>query len=623
LEFEGSTIVSARVFDPLNQRSLEQVKSVRLTPVGEWAAVCLNVPAGTGLGEYLPDDTVAVWSDLRHIEEHASAYQHVLSESGNTDVTLSFASAREQIDRKSALRLFIGGEEVEGSVPLTTDFLPVEGASLVQKDIIEPDMSDSARRQFLAALKERVSRGQQVCLFFDTKGSLDRYIELNPEGFPTQGFQMEVGSMSDGFSSEESGLTIVSEKELFGHRKTTRGRYAPHAGPPRPAPQAGARITDTADLHAGDLVVHIQHGIGRYIGLQKIVFDGQLQEVITIEYADAVLLHVPLSQSHLLSLYVGVSGHSARLHQLGGTRWRKEKDGAQDAIQDFAAALLEMQAERQVLEGHAFAPDVPWQHEFEAAFPYRETPDQEQAIKDVKRDMESTRPMDRLICGDVGFGKTEVAIRAAFKAVMDGRQVAVLVPTTILCQQHFQTFCQRMAAYPIRIEMLSRLCPSGLRRKVAADMRAGSVDIVVGTHGLLQPGIAFANLGLVIIDEEQRFGVRHKEMLKHMRRLVDVLTMTATPIPRTLYMGLTGTKDLSVVQTPPERRLPVTTIVTENTDIVVRTAIMRELSRDGQVYYLYNRVMTIDKVLAGLCALVPEARIAVAHGQMRPGELAG
>ncbi|MEI6219431.1 MAG: DEAD/DEAH box helicase, partial [bacterium] len=341
-----------------------------------------------------------------------------------------------------------------------------------------------------------------------------------------------------------------------------------------------------------------------------------------LEYADAVLLHVPLSQAHLLSLYVGVSGHRPRLHQLGGTRWRKEKDGAQEAIEDFAASLLEVQAEREVLEGHAFAPDTPWQHEFEAAFPYRETPDQDQAIRDVKRDMESKRPMDRIICGDVGFGKTEVAIRAAFKAVMGGRQVAVLVPTTVLCQQHFQTFCQRMAAYPIRTEMLSRLCPLGQRRQIAADIRAGLVDIVIGTHSILQPGIEFANLGLVIIDEEQRFGVRHKELLKHMKRLVDVLTMTATPIPRTLYMGLMGSKDLSVVQTPPERRLPVTTVVTENTDVVVRTAIMRELSRDGQVYYLYNRVMTIDKVLTRLNSLVPEAKIAVAHGQMHPSELA-
>lgn len=622
LEFEGPVLVSARTFDPVSQRSLGQVKSVRLAPVGEWAGLGDTKSDITGIGAYLPDNTVVVWSHLPSVEDHALAYQEILSESGNTGVSLPFAMARDQLAGKAAAQLDVGGEGGSEQSRMAVDFMPVDGASAVQKDIIEPDTSEGARRRFLAQLRARVDRGQQVRLFFDTRGSLDRYVELNQEDLPADGFLLEVGTVSDGFTSDEFGLAVVSEKELFGHRKTTRGRYDPRASAIRPAPPVGARISDTTDLHPGDLVVHIQHGIGKYLGLQKILFDGQLQEVVTLEYAEGVLLHVPLSQSHFLSLYVGVSGHSARLHQLGGTRWRKEKEGAQNAIEDFAASLLEVQAERQVLEGHAFSADVPWQHEFEAAFPYRETPDQEQAINDVKRDMESKRPMDRLICGDVGFGKTEVAIRAAFKAVMDGRQVAVLVPTTVLCQQHFQTFCQRMAAYPVRVEMLSRLCPTSLRRKIATDLRAGSVDIVIGTHCLLQPGIEFANLGLVVIDEEQRFGVRHKEMLKHMRRLVDVLTMTATPIPRTLYMGLTGAKDLSVVQTPPERRLPVTTIVTESTDAVVRNAVMRELSRDGQVYYLHNRVMTIEKVRERLCSLVPEARIAVAHGRMCPGELA-
>lgn len=622
LEFEGPVLVSARVFDPCDQHSRGQVESVRLTPVGEWVAVCRDGPDGTGLCEYLPDDTIVVWSDLRDVEEHAAAYWGILSETGNTGASIPFALARGRLDERSVFQLFVGGETDPGSVPFTVDFLPIEGTSCVRKGFIEPDLTDSARRRFLNELTDRVSRGQHVRLFFDTRGSMDRYVEMNPGRLPAKGFHLEVGAMSDGFTSEEFGLAVVSETELFGRRKTTRGRYDPRAATARPSSPVGTRIADTADLQPGELVVHIQHGIGRYLGLRKIVFDGQLQEVMTIEYADGVLLHVPLSQAHLLSLYVGVSGRAAALHQLGGTRWRKEKDGAQNAIEDFAASLLQVQAERQVLKGHAFAADAPWQHEFEEAFQYRETPDQEQAIKDVKHDMESNRPMDRLICGDVGFGKTEVAIRAAFKAVMDGTQVAVLVPTTVLCQQHFQTFCRRMAAYPIRIEMLSRLCPAGSRRRISADLRAGGVDVVIGTHCLLQPGIEFANLGLVVIDEEQRFGVRHKEVLKHMRRLVDVLTMTATPIPRTLYMGLVGAKDLSVVQTPPERRLPVTTIVTENTDLVIRNAILRELSRDGQAYYLHNRVMTIDKVRDRLCALVPEARIAVAHGRMCPGELA-
>ncbi|MEI6970897.1 MAG: transcription-repair coupling factor [bacterium] len=623
LEFEGPVLVSARTFDPATQRSLGQVKSVRLTPVGEWSALSAGDAAGSGIGAYLPGDAVLVWSDPRGVEAHALAYQEMLSETGNTGVSLPFNTARDQLAGKASSQVSLGEEEDGVHARFAADFMPVAGALTAHNEVIEPDMTDGARRRFLAELKERAGRGQMVRLFFDTKGSLDRYIELHQGDFPADGFVLEIGAVSDGFTSEELALAVVSEKELFGHRKTTRGPYDPHAAADRTAPQVGARISDATDLHAGDMVVHIQHGIGKYIGLQKILFDGQLQEVVTLEYADGVLLHVPLSQAHLLSLYVGVTGHGAHLHKLGGTRWRKEKEGALEAIEDFASSLLEVQAARQVLEGHAFPPDMPWQHEFEAAFPYRETPDQEQAIKDVKLDMESRRPMDRLVCGDVGFGKTEVAIRAAFKAVMGGRQVVVLVPTTVLCQQHYQTFCQRMAAYPVRVAMLSRLCPPAQRRQIVADLRAGSVDIVIGTHSLLQPGIAFANLGLVIIDEEQRFGVRHKEMLKHMRRMVDILTMTATPIPRTLYMGLTGAKDLSVVQTPPERRLPVTTIVTEGSDAVVRNAIMRELSRDGQVYYLHNRVMTIERVREHLCRLVPEARIAVAHGQMCPGELAG
>jgi len=623
LEFDNTMLVSARVFNPLDQKSLRQVTSVNLLPASEWGPIRKAQSAPACIAEYIPDDIAVVWSDFPEIEQRAFTYSKMLAESGNKEEAMAFDAVHSQLKKKASFDLHIGSDPVAGSIQCPLDILPIEGAYSIQKDVLEPDVSDGARRSFIATLRERASRGQTVCMFFDTNGAMDRYKELHAADLPAKGFHLQTGIIPDGFSSEELGLAVISEKELFGHRKIARARYAPHSARGRPdASSVGVRIADTSDLHPGDMVVHVQHGIGKYIGLQKLVFDGQLQEVMTIEYADNILLHVPFSQSHLLSLYVGVSGHAAKLHQIGGVRWIKEKIGAQKSIEDCAASMLEIQAERQILEGHAFKPDTPWQHEFESAFPYRETPDQEQAIQEVKRDMENKRPMDRLICGDVGFGKTEVAIRAAFKAVMDGKQVAVLVPTTILRQQHFQTFQQRMAAYPVRVDMLSRFCPRSQRDATLRDLHAGKVDIVIGTHCLLQPGIEIPNLGLVIIDEEQRFGVSHKEKLKHMRRLVDVLTLTATPIPRTLYMGLIGTRDLSTVQTPPEHRLPVMTIITENTDTVIRNAIIRELSRDGQVYYLHNRVMSIDRVRERLCQLVPEARIATGHGQMSAGELA-
>jgi transcription-repair coupling factor (superfamily II helicase) len=343
--------------------------------------------------------------------------------------------------------------------------------------------------------------------------------------------------------------------------------------------------------------------------------------VLTIEYAEGTKLHVPVSQTHLLSRYVGVSKHQVHLHRLGGKRWNSEKENAERAIVDLASSLLETQAQRNILNGYSFPADTPWQHDLEAAFPYQETPDQQKVIVEVKTDMESSKPMDRLICGDAGYGKTEVAMRAAFKTVMAGKQVAVLVPTTVLAQQHFETFKERMSAYPVRIEMLSRFVTHSRQIGILKSLAAGTLDIVIGTHALVQPGIRFRDLGLVIIDEEQRFGVAHKERLKELRRLVDVLTLTATPIPRTLYMSLTGARDMSLLQTPPRERLAIETLVAPNTDKVVREAILREINREGQVFYLHNRVMTIEMVKKRLERVIPEARMEIAHGQMAASEL--
>ncbi|MGA3284057.1 MAG: transcription-repair coupling factor, partial [Verrucomicrobiota bacterium] len=395
---------------------------------------------------------------------------------------------------------------------------------------------------------------------------------------------------------------------------------------------------DFTDLEEGDLVVHLQHGIGRFLGLKNLPTtagpsNSELRtpnseiECLVIEYAPAnpgnepPKLYVPVTESHLVSKYVGAGKAHPPLNTLGGTRWRKAKEQAERAVRDVAAELLQIQAVRESQPGHAFAPDAPWQREFESAFIYEETPDQIRSITETKADMERAKPMDRLICGDAGFGKTEVAIRAAFKAVMGGKQVAVLVPTTVLAQQHFNTFRERMADYPVRIELLSRFRSRRQQQRVVKDLANGSVDIVIGTHRLIQNDIAFKELGLVVIDEEQRFGVLHKEKFKRLRTLVDVLTLSATPIPRTLYLALTGARDMSTIQTPPHDRLPVETIVIQFDERVIRDAIQRELNRSGQVFFLHNRVMTIQTMADRLKRLLPHARIVVGHGQMDDDEL--
>jgi transcription-repair coupling factor (superfamily II helicase) len=374
-------------------------------------------------------------------------------------------------------------------------------------------------------------------------------------------------------------------------------------------------------MQPGDIVVHVEHGIGRYGGISEIESGGRTQEALSVEYAGNTRLYVPVSQAHLLSRYVGIGGRAPELHSIGGARWKRERSEAERAVRDLAASLLETQALRQTRAGHAFRRDPPWFHEFESSFPFEETPDQRRAIQDVLRDMESPRPMDRLICGDVGYGKTEVALRAAFKAVLDGKQVALLVPTTVLAQQHFQTFNERMADFPVSIGLLSRFVSHADQRDTLAKLRDGRLDIVIGTHRLVQADVVFRDLGLAILDEEQRFGVEQKEALKRFHPTVDVLTLTATPIPRTLYLGLLGARDLSVIETAPRERLPVETLVQPWDAQAIREAILRELSREGQVFYLHNRVATISSVHDLLTRLVPEARIGVAHGQMPEGEL--
>jgi transcription-repair coupling factor (superfamily II helicase) len=365
----------------------------------------------------------------------------------------------------------------------------------------------------------------------------------------------------------------------------------------------------------------VDYGIGRFLGLVNRVVEGVEREYLAVEYAQGDQLFVPVHQADRLSRYVGPDGREPALSRLGGTEWRNTKSRVKEAVEEVAEDLLELYAQRQVVKGHAFSPDTPWQKELEASFPYMETEDQLRVLAEVKQDMETPRPMDRLICGDVGYGKTEIALRAAFKAVMDGQQVALLVPTTVLAQQHYNTFRERLAAFPVEVEMLSRFRTPQQQREILERLALGGIDIVIGTHRLLQEDVEFEDLGLLIIDEEQRFGVTHKEYLKKKRTEVDVLTLTATPIPRTLYMTLTGVRDISTIETPPEERLPIITHVGPYSKRLVRQAILRELDRGGQVFFVHNRVQTIGGMHNHLELLVPEARITIAHGQMPEEEL--
>ncbi len=375
------------------------------------------------------------------------------------------------------------------------------------------------------------------------------------------------------------------------------------------------------DLQEGDLVVHLDHGIGRYLRRATIEGPSGPQDVLVVEYADGDRLYVPMDQMHLVQKYAAFGAKSPRLHKLGGVAWEHAKVRAYAAAMLYARTLLETQAKRTALPGHAFEPDTEWQKSFEAAFPHRETPDQATAIADVKRDMEASRPMDRVLLGDVGYGKTEVAIRAAFKAVMGQKQVAVLVPTTILAYQHYRTFVKRMEGFPVRVEMLSRFQPDRIQRQIVADLANGRCDIVIGTHRLLSGDIRFQDLGLLVIDEEQRFGVKDKEKLKEWRTQLDVLVLSATPIPRTLYLSMVGAREMSLIATPPEHRHPIETQIVEEDDESLARWIRREVSRKGQVFVVHNRVRTIHAVARRIGELVPAARMGVAHGQMEEDAL--
>ncbi len=485
----------------------------------------------------------------------------------------------------------------------------------VHIDCEEPDSFGPDLDAVLRELDRLCDDYERVVVFCISPAEEDRFRRmLDDREFEREDeLQFRQGRLNHGLLLPDAGLALVPHQRLFHryrHRRLLRRR------------EEGQPVAEAEELEPGDLVVHVKHGIARFRGLRTIEDEGRKQEHLELEFADDVRVYVPADSVELVHRYIGIGGGEPSLSKVRGKSWTKTREKAEEAVEDLAAELLKMQAVRQTQSGISAPEDGEWQRQFEAEFPFEETEDQDEAIKEVKEDMEAERPMDRLLCGDVGYGKTEVAMRAAFKAVMGGRQVAVLVPTTVLAQQHYRTFRERMADYPIRIEMLSRFLSGSETRAVLEGMADGRVDIVIGTHRLVQSDVTFKNLGLVIIDEEQRFGVEHKEKLKQLRTTVDVLTMTATPIPRTLHMSLMGLKDISSLQTPPRDRYAIETHVRDYDPDTLRTAVRRELNRDGQVFVVHNRVNSIDRIADRVRNQVPEADVAIAHGRMNEKELA-
>ena len=631
-EYFGDELESIRYFNPQSQISRDKIDQVDISPGGEVGLLRRMKDSGNStLLEHLPEDSILIFCDPDTIEEMAA--QKVMEFPPGDRFHVEWATLCNRMDERNLSRVDL--YELDGeSSDVQLEIASLEAFRPMDAQISDPQIVDAQRREFFAQIHRWRRQGYKVLMLCNNKGEQERLEELWAEyGFEKEGGKLDIlhGTLSRGFLFNAEKWVVISDAEIFGRYKVQRPRRmkSSYGG----AMKSAFDINFT-ELEKGDYVVHVQHGIGRYLGMKVMPLSGSKEEddnsaheCIVIEYAQSdpnnppPKLYVPVSEAHLVSKYVGSGKINPPLNTLGGKRWEKTKEKAEKAVRDLAAELLRIQAVRETEHGHAFGEDTTWQREFETSFVYEETQDQMKAIEEAKNDMQDEQPMDRLICGDVGFGKTEVAIRAAFKAVMAGKQVAVLVPTTVLAQQHFNTFTERMMEYPVRVELLSRFRTKSQQAKTVAALKAGAVDIVIGTHRLIQPDVVFRDLGLVVIDEEQRFGVAHKERFKMLRTHVDVLTLSATPIPRTLYLALTGARDMSTIETPPVDRLPVETIVADYNEDLISKAIRRELHRGGQVFFLHNRVGTIHTVEKKLQDIVPEARIVVGHGQMKSDEL--
>ena len=531
---------------------------------------------------------------------------------GKADVLIGVESELGEAE----IRITAGAIAGEGIEDYRTAFFGTGFQNFEAGDFL---VEESKREIALRQLRTWIEEGWRLFAVCHNEGETERLRDvLGDNDVDVDAVRFVVGSLTRGFVYPEAKLAILCDAEIFGRYQSPSARRLAFR---RSRLRGGRLPIDFSEITEGDLVVHLEHGIGRYRGIQRLRQNGSEQDVVVLEFANESRLYVPFEQAFLVSRYVGIGKRFPPLSLLGDNRWGRVKRAAETAVFDYASKLLDVQAERNSRTGYAHPADTEWQNEFESSFLYKETIDQLRAILETKADMESDRPMDRLICGDVGFGKTEIAIRAAFKAVMNGKQVVMLVPTTVLAQQHYNTFRERMSDYPIRVGMLSRFLSPREQRETIRALREGAIDIVIGTHRLITGDIEFKALGLVIIDEEQRFGVRHKEQFKEQFKLIDVLTLSATPIPRTLYLSLVGAKDMSVIETPPPNRLPVETVICGYDERIIRDAIQRELRRNGQVYFLHNRVESIDRVQEKIRLLCPGARVDVGHGQMDEQEL--
>jgi transcription-repair coupling factor (superfamily II helicase) len=603
LEWWGDDIASLRVFDLTTQRSGEELHAVTVLPIRNTAPrIALSVDGAVtrrSLLDLLPADTLLL-QDAPHADgeevdrawREAEHHREVARRLGED------APPREELFVEPAA----WGARIGRFARLVLREEPAE----VQLGFFPPE----AVNRDLSRLRGLLGHGTPTLILCDNDGQRERLDELLEErGMRPEGTSLVVGSLDGGFVMPT--LRVLTDHEIF--RRARRLRRARRY-------RIAAPSTVTGTLALGDYVVHLDHGIGVYRGIQTLTIDGGTIEVAILEYEGGDRLNVPLYRLDQLERYRagGDDGDAAppRLHKLGGTSWRKVRDKTRSAIQAMAVELLDLYARRTVHAGYPFPPDTRWQRELESAFLYEDTPDQRKATEDIKRDLERPQPMDRLLVGDVGYGKTEVAVRAAFKAVQGGKQVAVLVPTTILAEQHFRTFADRMADYPVNVEVMSRFRTAKEQKETLRRLEQGELDVVIGTHRLLSKDVAFKDLGLLIVDEEHRFGVKHKERLKQLRLAVDVLTLTATPIPRTLHLSLAGLRDLTVIETPPRDRSPILTFVEPWDDALLEEAIGRELDRGGQVFFVHNRIETIETIAARVRSLAPRARVAVGHGQM-------
>jgi transcription-repair coupling factor (superfamily II helicase) len=614
IEFWGDEIVSIRSFDVTDQRSTAELQETHVLPVDfrrPDAQEGQNPEVSRSLLELLPSDAVLVrigdWDlaeDFDRTWSRVTTLYENLVHSGASPATPD--------------HLFLPPGELSGRLARLPRIDVVEGRDVpLRIESAEPPAIDRDMARLEAYLSEGATRGDDTVILCENDGQLQRLEEIlgGVQRVPP-GTRLGLGALAGGFEllCSDPPLRVLNDHEVFRRaRRVRRSRKF----------RGSVAVESLSQLTPGEFVVHMDHGVGQFRGLEHIHVGGQELEVLAVEYAAGDVLRVPVSRLDLIERWVGESEDAKppRIHRIGGKRWKTLRDRTQRVIEEMTTELLELYARRQTARGYAFGEDTRWQLEMESSFLYEDTPDQRQAAEDVKRDMEASRPMDRLVCGDVGYGKTEVAIRAAFKAVQDGKQVAVLAPTTILVEQHRHSFAERLADYPVRVGSLSRFQTAKQQKELVTELAEGNVDIVVGTHRLLSDDVVFKDLGLLIVDEEQRFGVKHKEKLKKLRATIDVLTLSATPIPRTLYLSLSGVRDLSLIRTPPRDRMPIFTHVLPWTDQLLSEALHRELDRGGQAFFLHNRIDTIYTIAEEIGALVPEARTGVAHGQMGAGEL--